>query len=93
MARGPGPGLALLEKIGTDGRMARDYRLPAVRGRLLEMEGDTLAAIEAYRKAAGLATNLAQQRALNGRADRLALPAPARRTMGSAHAAPREASP
>ncbi|MEG3637311.1 RNA polymerase sigma factor [Micromonospora palythoicola] len=71
MADGPDAGLALVEKVAADGRLARDARLPAVRAHLLERRGDPAAARAEYRTAAAQATNLAQQRYLNTRADRL----------------------
>ena len=66
MAEGPAAGLAILD--GMDGSMAGHHRLEAVRGHLLEMAGDTDAALEHYRTAAGLTTNLAEQRYLATRA-------------------------
>lgn len=55
----------------TDKRLAEDHRLYAVRAHLLEMSGKTAAACEAYRAAAGRASNLPQQRHLNAWAERL----------------------
>ncbi len=66
MAEGPAAGLAILD--GIDGSMAGHHRLEAVRGHLLEMAGETDAAVEHYRTAAGLTTNLAEQRYLATRA-------------------------
>lgn len=71
MARGAPAGLALLEKIQADDRMATDHRLQAVRAHLLEMAGDRAGARDAYRAAARRATNIAQQRYLHARAARL----------------------
>ncbi len=71
MAEGPDVGLALVDQVTADGRLARDARLPAVRAHLLERRGDVAAALTEYRAAAGRATNLAQQRYLHARADRL----------------------
>jgi predicted RNA polymerase sigma factor len=71
MARGAPAGLALLEKIQADERIAADHRLHAVRAHLLEMAGDRAAARDAYQAAAQCATNLAQQRYLHARAARL----------------------
>ncbi|MFF0153590.1 hypothetical protein [Micromonospora sp. NPDC005203] len=51
--------------------MAEDPRLSAARARLWELVGERVAAREAYRMAAARSTNLAQQRYLNARADRL----------------------
>ncbi|MDG4797421.1 sigma-70 family RNA polymerase sigma factor [Micromonospora sp. WMMD1082] len=71
MAEGADAGLALVDRLAGDGRLARDPRLPAVRAHLLERRGDPAAARAEYRAAAARATNLAQQRYLNARADRL----------------------
>ncbi|MBG0822647.1 RNA polymerase sigma factor [Planomonospora sp. ID91781] len=71
MARGPHAGLDLVEKLGTDERIAGDHRLHAVRAHLLEEAGDRAAAYEAYLEAARRATGLAQQRYLHARAARL----------------------
>ena len=56
MADGPAAGLALLDAV--DERLAGHYRLDAVRAHLLEMAGDTEAALAHYRAAAGRTTNL-----------------------------------
>ncbi|MFI7607640.1 RNA polymerase sigma factor [Micromonospora sp. NPDC049366] len=72
MSRGAPAGLALLDGLAADGRLADDPRLPAARAHLLELVGDHAAARDAYRMAAGRSTNLAQQRYLHARADRLA---------------------
>jgi predicted RNA polymerase sigma factor len=66
MAEGPAAGLAILD--GMDGSMAGHHRLEAVRGHLLEMAGDPDTALEHYRTAARLTTNLAEQRYLATRA-------------------------
>ena len=71
MADGATSGLQRLEVLATDKRLAEDHRLFAVRAHLLEMSGETAAACEAYRAAAGRASNLPQQRYLNARAERL----------------------
>ncbi|MEU8184876.1 sigma-70 family RNA polymerase sigma factor [Micromonospora sp. NPDC049044] len=72
MSRGASAGLALLAGLAGDVRLADDPRLPAARAHLWEMVGERDAAREAYRMAAARSTNLAQQRYLNARADRLA---------------------
>ncbi|MEV1332494.1 DUF6596 domain-containing protein [Micromonospora costi] len=72
MSQGPSAGLALLDGLAADGRLAGDPRLPAARAHLLELLGERAAARDAYRAAAARSTNLAQQRYLHGRADRLA---------------------
>ncbi len=71
MADGPSAGLALLEGVGEP--LAGHYRLDAVRAHLLEMAGDTKAALAHYRAAAARATNLPEQRYLATRAARLKL--------------------
>jgi RNA polymerase sigma factor (sigma-70 family) len=71
MADGPTGGLQRLEALAADKQLAEDHRLFAVRAHLLEMNGETVAAREAYRAAARRASNLPQQRYLNARADRL----------------------
>jgi predicted RNA polymerase sigma factor len=48
-----------------------DHRFHAARAHLLEMAGETAAAIESYEEAAKRATGLPQQRYLNSRATRL----------------------
>ncbi|MDO3705826.1 sigma-70 family RNA polymerase sigma factor [Micromonospora sp. C28SCA-DRY-2] len=71
MSRGAAVGLALVDALAADGRLDGDARLPAVRAHLLELLGDRTAARDAYRAAAARSTNLAQQRYLHARADRL----------------------
>ena len=71
MARGPAAGLALLESLGSDPYLAKDYRLYSVRAHLFEMMGDTPRAVAAYGSAAERAPNLAQQRYLHAQAARL----------------------
>jgi len=71
MARGAPAGLALLDALQTDARIADDHRLYAVRAHLLEMAGQRGAARDAYQAAARRATNLPQQRYLHARAARL----------------------
>ena len=72
MADGPAAGLAILD--GIDERMAGHYRLDAVRAHMLEMAGDTDAAVALYRAAAGRTTSLPEQRYLAARAARLKSP-------------------
>jgi predicted RNA polymerase sigma factor len=69
MAEGPAAGLAVLDVM--DDSLAGHHRLQAVRGHLLEMAGDREAALEHYRAAAKLTTNLAEQRYLAMKAARL----------------------
>jgi predicted RNA polymerase sigma factor len=71
MVHGAPAGLALLDELAADQRIARDHRLYAVRAHLLEMAGDGPAAYDAYLAAARRATNLTQQRYLHARAGRV----------------------
>lgn len=71
MVHGPADGIAVLDTLNTDPRIADDHRLHAVRAHLLELSGDPAAARESYERAARRATNLAQQRYLRERATRL----------------------
>jgi predicted RNA polymerase sigma factor len=68
MVQGAHAGLALLEKLEADERIAEDHRLYAVRAHLLEVAGERAAAREAYRAAAGRTTSLPRQRYLHARA-------------------------
>jgi RNA polymerase sigma factor (sigma-70 family) len=74
MVHGPRTGLALLDALDADERTAEHHRLAAVRGHLLEMAGDDVAAVEQYRTAARRAMSLAERRYLTARATRLATP-------------------
>ena len=69
MVDGPAAGLAILD--GMDGALTGTHRFEAVRAHLLEMAGDSDGAIEHYRAAARLATNLPEQRYLSRQAARL----------------------
>ena len=69
MANGPAAGLEILD--GLDDSVAGIHRVAAVRAHLLEMAGDTDGAVEHYRTAARLTTNLAEQRHLSMQAARL----------------------
>jgi predicted RNA polymerase sigma factor len=69
MAHGPSAGLALLDAV--DERLTGHYRLDAVRAHLLEMAGDTKAALAHYRAAANRTTSLPEQRYLARQAARL----------------------
>jgi RNA polymerase sigma factor (sigma-70 family) len=71
MVRGPQAGLAHLEALDADDRMANHHRLDAVRAHLLEMAGDHDAARSCYRAAARRTTSLPEQRYLEARAARL----------------------
>jgi len=69
MVDGPAAGLTILD--GLDGSVAGSHRVAAVRAHLLELSGDTDGAIESYRAAARLTTNLAEQRHLSMQSARL----------------------
>ena len=71
MVHGPRAGLALLESLDADQRMAQHHRLDAVRAHLLEMAGDREGAITLYRTAARRTTNAPERRHLEARAARL----------------------
>jgi predicted RNA polymerase sigma factor len=71
MASGPKEGLALLEPLESDGRMADHHRLEAVRAHLLEMSGDLEGARESYLLAARRTTSAPERHYLQTRADRL----------------------
>jgi RNA polymerase sigma factor (sigma-70 family) len=72
MVQGAPAGLALLDALDGDARLAGHHRLAAVRAHLLEMAGDHAAAVVHYRTAAGLTASLPEQRYLLARAARLA---------------------
>ncbi|WP_410654015.1 RNA polymerase sigma factor [Amycolatopsis sp. lyj-112] len=69
MAHGPREGLAALGKL--DDRITGDHRFHAARAHLLDMAGETAAAVESYEEAARRAASLPQRRYLNSRAARL----------------------
>src|SRR5205085_9261035 len=58
MVRGPDAALDLLATLDADDRMARHYRLAAVRAHLLEMAGDRAAALAGYQTAGRRTTSL-----------------------------------
>jgi RNA polymerase sigma factor (sigma-70 family) len=72
MVHGPRAGLALIGTLDTDDRMAHNHRLESVRGHLLELAGDLVAARESYRRAARMTASLPEQRYLALQAARLA---------------------
>jgi RNA polymerase sigma factor (sigma-70 family) len=74
MVAGPRAGLELVQRLGADARINADRRFHAVRGQLLEMAGDRTTALEAYRAASRVATNLQQQHYLNQQITRLQAP-------------------
>jgi predicted RNA polymerase sigma factor len=71
MVNGPRAGLALLGTLDADERMAHTHRLEAVRGHLLELAGDTVAARASYQHAARMTASIPEQRYLALRAARL----------------------
>jgi RNA polymerase sigma factor (sigma-70 family) len=72
MVDGPEAGLAMLDELDADRRMAGHHRLAAVRAHLLELAGDRPAARASYLLAARQTTSLPEQRHLQARAARLA---------------------
>ena len=71
MVDGPRAGLALLGTLDADDRMTHNHRVEAVRGHLLELAGDPVAARESYRRAARMTASVPEQRYLALRAARL----------------------
>jgi RNA polymerase sigma factor (sigma-70 family) len=69
MVDGPAVGLAAL--AGLDTRLPGHHRLDAVRAHLLDLAGDSDAAITNYLRAAGRTTSLAERDYLTGKAARL----------------------
>jgi RNA polymerase sigma factor (sigma-70 family) len=72
MVHGPRAGLAVLDTLGSDDRMAHNHRLEAVRAHLLERAGVLAAARDSYRKAARMTASIPEQRYLALQAARLA---------------------
>ena len=72
MVHGPQAGLVVLASLDGDNRVAAHHRVHAVKAHLLEMAGDLDGALSEYRASAHLATNLPEQRYLDGRAAQLA---------------------
>jgi len=60
-----------LNALDADGRLAGHHRLDAVRAHLIELSGNHQAAIEHYRIAAGLTTNIPERDYLLTQAARL----------------------
>ena len=71
MVNGPRAGLALLGTLDTIDSMTHNHRLEAVRGHLLELAGDAVAARESYRRAARMTASIPEQRYLALRAAQL----------------------
>ena len=72
MVNGPAAGLALLDALDADPRIAGHYRLDAVRGHLLEMSGNHQGAILHYRAAADRTTSIPERNYLMTKASTLA---------------------
>jgi len=71
MVHGPRTGLELLDALEADGRLAMSHRLDAVRAHLLELAGDTEAAIALYLRAAGKTASVPERNYLANQAARL----------------------
>jgi predicted RNA polymerase sigma factor len=71
MVHGAEKGLELLATLDSDPRVARHYRLHAVRGHLLEMAGNHRTAVEQYRLAARGTTSIPERNYLLRQAARL----------------------
>ncbi|MBV9793476.1 MAG: sigma-70 family RNA polymerase sigma factor [Actinobacteria bacterium] len=71
LVHGPRAGLALLDALEQDKRMARHHRLFAARAHLLERAGDSAAAAAAYDRAARLSASTPERRYLAAQAQRL----------------------
>jgi RNA polymerase sigma factor (sigma-70 family) len=71
MVHGPSKGLELLKGLDSDARIAGHYRLDAVRAHLLELAGDTQAAITHYRLAANRTSSTPERNYLITQAARL----------------------
>jgi predicted RNA polymerase sigma factor len=72
MVHGAKKGLDLLDALKSDARMTEHHRLDAVRAHLLEMAGDSEAAVAHYRAAAAKTANLPERNYLLTQAARLA---------------------
>jgi predicted RNA polymerase sigma factor len=72
MVEGSTAGLALLDTLEADARLAQNHRLAAARAHLLERAGNPAAAIAHYRKAAALTASIPERDYLLIRAARLA---------------------
>ncbi|TDW91194.1 RNA polymerase sigma factor [Kribbella sp. VKM Ac-2566] len=73
MHRGPAAGLALLDSLAADPKLADHHRLAAVRAHLLEQSGSLEDARQAYLTAAKLTVSAPEQRYLHSRAARLGM--------------------
>ena len=68
MVHGPGAGLAVIDTLDADVRIAGHYRLDAVRGHLYERSGDLSRAVHHYRLAAERTSSLPERDYLTGKA-------------------------
>ena len=71
MVAGPAAGLAVLDELEADDRLAGHHRLHATRAHLLEMAGDAAAARAAFEQAAGRTASEPEREYLRNRAARL----------------------
>ena len=71
MVNGPAAGLARLDALAADPRLADHHRLAAVRGHLFERAGDRARAIACYQRAAERTTSIAERDYLLTQAARL----------------------
>lgn len=71
MVHGPRAGLKLLDALDSDLRMATHHRLAAVRAHLLELAGDSRAAIAHYQAAAARTTSIPERNYLVTQAAKL----------------------
>jgi RNA polymerase sigma factor (sigma-70 family) len=71
MVHGPRAGLATLDELAGDRRLADHHRLISVRAHLQEMAGDTHAALSGYDDAARRTASIPEQRYLEAQAQRL----------------------
>ena len=71
MVHGPDAGLALLDTLDSDPRLAHGYRLAAVRAHLLELRGDVDQARAHYHQAARVTTSQPERHYLQRRANAL----------------------
>ena len=77
MVNGPQAGLALLDELDRDARIAGHYRLDAVRAHLLEKAGDRERALAHYRAAAGRTASIPERDYLLTKAARIVAERPA----------------
>jgi len=68
MVRGPSAGLAIIDALDADSRIAGHYRLDAVRGHLYERSGDLARAVEHFRRAAERTASIPERDYLTGKA-------------------------